>query len=459
MANPHPGGVMNGIDDRHMRRGQGQFPYAGSAKRTIFPWRFEIMNVEPVRDVLWIRDTARHERRVLVELFKILGQGQADALSNASVNLAVHNQFVVDLPDVCDHRVPFHRGLPGLGVYSHFGHEKAVHVYGKGRSLRRLEIAVGIHGGGPLSRIPQRDFFGHHLVISSVGPVRLSHGCDQKFTAVLDGVAGDDLLPAATRRTAVRSQGHVVHHLLDLVRRDSQGAQCFMRGTQSAHVRALAVVFPGGGQSHAILCQFHRDLGGVGAVDSAAVDAEADAHSLFDLRGGFLVGLFLCRLVQRSQLVDHLREAVNLRRLSGRRRVAFAVDVLGAEFQRIHFHFRRKLVHQAFGSEEALGRTIGAKGGTPSVVGADRAALAPDVGNTVAGAHELSAAQSEQVPEFRVRPVVHAPVCFHGHDLSILVRAILDFHPEGRALPGVRNVLEVVISEEHWSSRGHTRDT
>ncbi len=89
-------------------------------------------------------------------------------------------------------------------------------------------------------------------------------------------------------------------------------------------------------------------------------------------------GLLFRLLVERTQLVDHFLEAENLRLLARRRGVARAVDVKGAQFQRVHADLFRQFVHERLAGEEALRGTVSAERGAPCMVGAHRAAAGPE---------------------------------------------------------------------------------
>ena len=71
------------------------------------------------------------------------------------------------------------------------------------------------------------------------------------------------------------------------------------------------------------------------------------------------------------------------------------------------------------------------------MVGADGAAHAADVGDVVAGADELGAAQGQQVAELRIGAVVNRPVGFHGQEFAVLVGASLQIDEERRTFAGV----------------------
>ena len=87
---------------------RGHLADAGRAEGTVLAWRLDVVEVELVRDVAGEGQTAGEHRSVLVEVFEVLGQRQADALGDAAVHLAVHHQPVVDLADVGDGRVSLH---------------------------------------------------------------------------------------------------------------------------------------------------------------------------------------------------------------------------------------------------------------------------------------------------------------------------------------------------------------
>ena len=79
---------------------------------------------------------------------------------------------------------------------------------------------------------------------------------------------------------------------------------------------------------------------------------------------------------------------------------AGAQHVFIAQLQRILADFFRQEVHEDFRCKFTLGRAIGPEGRAPGVIGAHRAADAPDVGDIVAGADELGPALGQQVAEF-----------------------------------------------------------
>src|SRR5208283_498412 len=89
------------------------------------------------------------------------------------------------------------------------------------------------------------------------------------------------------------------------------------------------------------------------------------------------------------------------------------------------------------------------------MVGAHRAATAPNAGNAVAGAYELCSAQGEKITELGVWTMVHQPVGFHGNYFAVLVRAVLELDEKGRALAGIGDVLIIVVSEENRTAGRH----
>src|SRR5208337_538375 len=90
------------------------------------------------------------------------------------------------------------------------------------------------------------------------------------------------------------------------------------------------------------------------------------------------------------------------------------------------------------------------------MVGAHRAATAPNAGNAVAGAYELCSAQGEKITELGVWTMVHQPIGFHGNYFTVLVRAVLELNEKGRALAGIGDVLVVVVSEENRTAGRHS---
>src|SRR5208337_5213538 len=92
------------------------------------------------------------------------------------------------------------------------------------------------------------------------------------------------------------------------------------------------------------------------------------------------------------------------------------------------------------------------------MVGAHRAATAPNAGNAVAGAYELCSAQGEKITELGVWTMVHQPIGFHGNYFTVLVRAVLELDEKGRALAGIGDVLVVVVSEENRAAGRHGGD-
>src|SRR5208283_922253 len=83
------------------------------------------------------------------------------------------------------------------------------------------------------------------------------------------------------------------------------------------------------------------------------------------------------------------------------------------------------------------------------MVGAHRAATAPNAGNAVAGAYELCSAQGEKITKLGVWTMVHQPIGFHGNYFTVLVRAVLELDKKRRTLAGVGDVLMIVVPEEN----------
>ena len=93
------------------------------------------------------------------------------------------------------------------------------------------------------------------------------------------------------------------------------------------------------------------------------------------------------------------------------------------------------------------------------MVGAYCTALAANGRNVVTCADELCAAQSKQIPEFRIGTVIHGPVAFHGEELAFLVRGQAQPGPERRTLAGIELLLRVVVLQmtgPAGSQHGHT---
>ena len=93
------------------------------------------MDIELVRNVTAIRQSAGVEGCMLLQVLEVFGKGQSDTLGHAPVNLTVHDQPVVDLAHIGHDGKTLDSRLSGLGIDCHLGHEKAVHVYGEGRPL------------------------------------------------------------------------------------------------------------------------------------------------------------------------------------------------------------------------------------------------------------------------------------------------------------------------------------
>ena len=124
----HAAGVVDGVEDRRMRRRQRRFADARRAERSERPRRFEIEDLHVVRDVLRIGDAAIAQRGVQLQIVEVLGQGEADALREAAVDLAVDRGAVDDRADVDRGGELDHLGLAGLHVDFDFRHEDFVHV-------------------------------------------------------------------------------------------------------------------------------------------------------------------------------------------------------------------------------------------------------------------------------------------------------------------------------------------
>ena len=97
------------------------------------------------------------------------------------------------------------------------------------------------------------------------------------------------------------------------------------------------------------------------------------------------------------------------------------VEVLVAELERVLAHLLRQHVHGDLGGQERLRRAVGAERRSPGVVGGDRAAVAADVREMVAGARELSLPHGQQIAELGIRAVVDPPVGLHGDQLAFRV--------------------------------------
>jgi hypothetical protein len=170
MPDPNPGGVVDRIDDRNVRRGEWELAHAGRPKGTIFPLGLHVEDFDIVRDIPRVRHTLRHENRELLQVFKILAHGETDALSHSAAHLAVDREFVIDLSSVSHLGVVVHLSLAGSRVHRYFSHEHPVHVDWE-RAAPRVLIEWAAHGLAHLASYREGDAFSFHLVVRTVRAV------------------------------------------------------------------------------------------------------------------------------------------------------------------------------------------------------------------------------------------------------------------------------------------------
>ena len=107
-----------------------------------------------------------------------------------------------------------------------------------------------------------------------------------------------------------------------------------MRRAQSAGIRALAVILPGGAHGHAaVLIEFHPGLGGVPGRPGPRRTRQSHAHAAFDFGGGKILGAFLGGFILGPHDVEHLRQAHDFGGLARGRGVTFLVAVEGAQLK------------------------------------------------------------------------------------------------------------------------------
>ena len=113
----------------------------------------------------------------------VSANGQADALDEAAVEVAVHGQLVQDGADVRDGGELLDLDLAGLSVNANLGHEDGVHIGRKGLALCGILIdrMICTECSYPVTFIFCCKPFCYHLIISTEGSVFFLHGCHKVF--------------------------------------------------------------------------------------------------------------------------------------------------------------------------------------------------------------------------------------------------------------------------------------
>ena len=306
---------------------------------------------------------------MLLDILEVLGEGEADALGDAAVVLAVHHEAVVDLPAVAHEGHAVHGGLARFRVHGHLGHEHAVHVNHEGLPLA-VFVACGPIHGGPFSRKGCRLSGGNQFVIGHISAALLEEAAlrlrgllEQGLAGHPYGVARHDLGPGTAGRAGIGAFRRVGPREAELVGGDPQGAQRLVGRADGADVRALAVVFPGGTDGDGpVGVHVHPGLGAVGTVEPAAVHAHREADALLVAGRGAFGGSLLREFILRPERFEHLRQGIGLGSLSRGGGASRAVGVLQSDLQGVHAELLRQFVHKDLGGEKGLGRAIGPEG-------------------------------------------------------------------------------------------------
>ncbi len=223
-----------------------------------------------------------------------------------------------------------------------------------------------------------------------------------------------------------------------------------MGGSKSTNIRTLTMIMPCGVDSNGtIFIQFHIDFSSIRPVETATVHTQGDADAALDFRSGTRSSLLFGFLVFRTDGIQNGRQGVYFRVLTSGRCGAFTVGVLVAELQRVHTDFFSEHVNEHFRSELGLGRTISTESGAPCVVGGDGAPHAANIGDIIPSTNELCTAQSQQIAELGVRPVINSPVCFHAEHFAVVVTSHANIHEERRTLASVLLLLLPGIVQEN----------
>ena len=100
---PHAGAasLIDGVDDGGMWSGERKLAHAGCAERAVpcGSFRGEISSMSSGTSLMSAGETGTNERGVLLDILIVLGQGEADALRQTAVQLAVRHEAVVHLAD------------------------------------------------------------------------------------------------------------------------------------------------------------------------------------------------------------------------------------------------------------------------------------------------------------------------------------------------------------------------
>jgi len=184
--------------------------------------RLNIDDLKVIGNIRGFGDTAGNHAGMLLQVLEILSERQADTLRHTTVDLPIHNQFVVDLADIGSDHHPLDSRLTRLQLNCDLSDEGAVHVNREGIALRGLKIAIAVHGSSPLPFILEWQLGCNHLIIGIEPTTGLLHCGNQFLAAVLDCVARHHLRTASASRTTVGRDRGIVHYQLDLFWSDAQ---------------------------------------------------------------------------------------------------------------------------------------------------------------------------------------------------------------------------------------------
>ena len=147
------GGIVDGVQDGGVRSIQRGLAAAGGTVGAVGTVGLVVVQLDVIGNIVGVRDAALEQAGVLVQILEVLGQSKADALGQAAVEVAVHQELVHDGADVGHAGELDDLDLAGLGVDLDLGQEDGVHVGGKGLALGGVLIhrVVGAVGGDPVA--------------------------------------------------------------------------------------------------------------------------------------------------------------------------------------------------------------------------------------------------------------------------------------------------------------------
>ncbi len=94
------GGVVDGVQDGGVRGVQRSLAAAGGAVGAVRAVGLVVDDLDVIGHVVRVGDAALEQAGLLLEIVKVLAEGKADALGQAAVEVAVHQQSVHDRADV-----------------------------------------------------------------------------------------------------------------------------------------------------------------------------------------------------------------------------------------------------------------------------------------------------------------------------------------------------------------------